>query len=135
MAVNIEAPESFIVDASFVLSYLLPDEKNEYVKEFFSDYQKRKVDFVSINLLPYEVINGLKSAIIQKRISIAKAKLLIKELSKLDFVLEKIEEIEVLALSISYKISVYDASYLWLAKDKRLKLLSLDENLTSKTKR
>ena len=129
MAVSIETSEKFVVDASFVLSYLLPGEENEYVKELFLNYQERKIDFISANLLPYEVVNGMKSAVIRKRMGTTQAKSLIREFLKLDFALEKINETEIFSLAISHDISIYDASYLWLAKDKKVKLLTLDENL------
>ncbi|KKQ36964.1 MAG: PilT protein domain protein [Candidatus Woesebacteria bacterium GW2011_GWA1_37_7] len=134
MAVSIETSEKFVVDASFVLSYLLPDEENEYVKGLFLDYQKRKIDFISASLLPYEVVNGVKSAVIRERMGTAQAKSLIREFLKLDFALEKINEIEIFSLAISHDISIYDASYLCLAKSEKISLLTLDEKLRKLSK-
>ena len=134
MAASIETSEKFVVDASFVLSYLLPDEENEYVKELFLDYQKRKIDFISASLLPYEVVNGVKSAVIRERMGTAQAKSLIREFLKLDFALEKINEIEIFSLAISHDISIYDASYLCLAKSEKISLLTLDEKLRKLSK-
>ena len=134
MAVSIETSEKFVVDASFVLSYLLPDEENEYVKVLFLDYQKRKIDFISASLLPYEVVNGVKSAVIRERMGTAQAKSLIREFLKLDFALEKINEIEIFSLAISHDISIYDASYLCLAKSEKISLLTLDEKLRKLSK-
>ncbi|KKQ42920.1 MAG: VapC-type toxin [Microgenomates group bacterium GW2011_GWC1_37_8] len=134
MVGNIDFPRRFVVDASFVLSYLLPDEENDYVKEIFSDYQKRKINFITATLLPYEVVNGVKSAIIRKRMSVFKARFLIGEFSKLDFDLETISENEVLKLALARKISIYDASYVWLAKSKKIPLLTLDEKLQKLSK-
>ena len=134
MAVSIETSEKFVVDASFVLSYLLPDEENEYVKGLFLDYQKRKIDFISASLLPYEVVNGVKSAVIRERMGTAQAKSLIREFLKLDFALEKINETEIFSLAISHDISIYDASYLCLAKSEKISLLTLDEKLRKLSK-
>ncbi|OGM20483.1 hypothetical protein A2863_01470 [Candidatus Woesebacteria bacterium RIFCSPHIGHO2_01_FULL_38_9b] len=134
MVVNIDFSENFVVDASFVLSYLLPDEDNDYVKRVFLDYQNRKINFFSVSLLPYEVVNGIKSAVIQKRMDASKAKSLLKEFLKLDFALKKIDEKAVLGLALEKNTTTYDASYLWLAKSKKLPFLTLDEKLRKLSK-
>jgi predicted nucleic acid-binding protein len=47
----------------------------------------------------------------------------------LDVTLHKIELREVLALSLQYKLSAYDASYLWLAAELKAPLATFDEKL------
>lgn len=74
MAENID---TVIVDSSFLLSTMLPDEEVsppfwEYIKKF----RQNKIIFKSCELLKYEICNSLKSAIGQKRISSKRANII-----------------------------------------------------------
>jgi predicted nucleic acid-binding protein len=44
-------------------------------------------------------------------------------------IFEKVNEKQVLDLSVKKNISAYDASYVWLTKSKKINLLTLDEKL------
>ena len=122
---------AFVVDASFVLAALFPDERSERVDAMFARFQKEEVNFYSTDLLPFEVLNSLRSAVIQKRLKPKRAEILTEAFLNLEIVLEKIRGKEVLQLAISKKLTVYDAGYLWLAREKKIPLLSLDETLSS----
>jgi predicted nucleic acid-binding protein len=50
-------------------------------------------------------------------------------LKTLDVTLHKIELPQVLALALQYKLSAYDASYLWLAAELKAPLATFDEKL------
>ena len=60
---------TYVLDASAVLSILLPDEKHENIsKKIISLFDQENVSFIAPHLLKYEVTNGLKIAVIRKRI-------------------------------------------------------------------
>ena len=120
---------TFVVDTSFVLAYLLPDEKERVVEGMFSKFEENKINFISPYLLAFEITNGLRSAVIQKRQSLKAAELLLDSFLNMGILFEKVNEKEVFRLALRRGVTAYDASYVWLAKSKKLKLLTLDEKL------
>lgn len=128
MAGNIDFP-AFVVDASFVLAALFPDERSEKVDAVFARFQKGEINFYSTDLLPFEVLNSLRSAVVQKRLKSKQAETLTEAFLGLEIILEKVKEKEVFMLAVSKKLTVYDAGYLWLAREKKIPLLSLDKTL------
>ena len=131
---NTKDKNTFVVDTSFVLAYLLPDEKERVVEEMFSKFGENKISFVSPNLLLFETINGLRSAVVQKRLSPKEAELLLDSFLDIGILFEKVDEKQVLDLALNKSITAYDASYVWLAKSKKIKLLTLDERLETVVK-
>lgn len=124
----------YVIDASFILAYLLPDENIKNVQKIFDNYQERKIDLLSSALLPFEVTNAMYAATLSKRIGITLARELITEFLKLPILLEDINYEDVFDLSQKNKISVYDGSYLYLAQIKDLPLLTLDNRLEALVK-
>lgn len=120
---------NYILDASFLLSYLLPDERVEKVEFIFQQFKRGKVNFTSNHLLPFEIINGLKSALKSKRITKKTASNLINDFILYEIDFKNINLEEVLNLSIEKDLTVYDTSYLYLAKIEQAELLTLDEKL------
>lgn len=127
MAVNID----LVVDASIILAWLLPDEREEIVNRIFAAYRQKKSRIYAPKLLVYELINGLKSAILRKRIDWLKAKRAIEVFRQMKFELidQSGEEVNILKLANKLNLSVYDASYVALARKLKVKLLSLDKRL------
>lgn len=76
-------------------------------------------------------MNGFKSAILRKRIDWLKAKRAIEVFKqmKFDLIDQGGEEITILKLANKLNLSVYDASYVVLAKKLKIKLMSLDKKL------
>lgn len=127
MAVNIDS----VVDASIILAWLLPDEREAMVNRIFAAYRQKKSRIYAPKLLIYELMNGLKSAILRKRIDWPKAKRAIEVFKQMKFELidQSGEEVNILKLANKLNLSVYDAAYLALAKKLKAKLLSLDKKL------
>ena len=118
----------FVIDASFVLSFLL-DEANLEVESFFKKYAQGKIYFIAPPLLKYEVGNSLRTRVMRGKLAREKAKKLY-----LYFLKFKIQEEEgnfqkILDLAIKNNFSFYDASYAFLAKNLSLKILTLDKDL------
>lgn len=124
-----EKSTKFVLDASFVLAYLLPDENSEPVKDLFNQYVSGQIQFFASQILPLEVLNGLKSALKSKRINLTQAQILIQDYTKLNIRILTIDLLKTLEIAREKDLSVYDASYLYLAKETHSPLLTLDEKL------
>ena len=127
MAVNID----LVVDASIVLAWLLPDEREVTVNRIFAAYRQKKSHIFAPKLITYELMNGLKSAILRKRIDWLKARQIIKVFKQMKFELidQNGEEETIMKLANKLSLSVYDAAYVSLSRKFKLKLLSLDKKL------
>jgi len=119
MAANIDS----VMDASIVLAWLLPDEREAAINRIFDVYQQKKGHIYAPKLLIYELINGLKTAIVRKRINWPEAKESIKVFKAMNFELidQGGEEEAILKLANRLNLSVYDASYVVLAKKLKVK--------------
>lgn len=118
-----------VVDASFVLSFLLPDENVEGVTSFFKDFIEEHTSALAPHILEFEVMNGLKSAMMRKRISNQEALNLAKKFEDLNINILAVDVREVLTLSIQGNPSVYDAAYAWLAQSRGCELMTHDKKL------
>lgn len=124
-----ESIKSYVVDASFVVAFFLPDEKNEYTTEVFMEFGLDKVELMSTFLLPFEVLNTLKVASSRNRIN--HDDLISKTQDFLDLGIEykDVNYLDVLRISLDSRLSFYDSSYLSLSLSLGLPLLTLDKDL------
>jgi len=109
-----------VIDASYVLDILFPDEK-------MCELPKEKM--IAPTLLRYEVVNAIKMANVRKRISQNVGLELIKEWQSWKIEYQDVDLAAAMKLAITTDLSVYDASYLWLAREKKAKLLTFDKKL------
>lgn len=121
-----------VIDASFLLSFLVPSEKDSFVEEIFELYKLGKVDFVSTYLLPFEVLNGLRSNVLKSKIKKDKIRKLARSFLALDIEFLEVNKEKTLNLAIKEDLSVYDAGYLWLARELKIPLLTLDKDIKGK---
>lgn len=126
-----KAKQTKVIDASFMLGYLLPDERQEKIQKEINKYKAGTLQLISVSLFPYEVINGVYAAVLSKRLSLSLARDLINDFLSLPINYEQIDLAVAFNLASRYKISVYDASYLFLAKSKQFSLLTLDRKLNN----
>lgn len=130
MAVITDIPSQIVVDASAMLAKLLPDEKTlAQIEDYFHLFSRGKISFMAPVLLPFEVANGLRSAMKQKRLTDKIAAKLLDEFLKLDIGYRRIDFALALKLAIKNETSVYDAAYISLAASEKVPLLSLDKRL------
>jgi len=118
----------YVIDASFVLSFLLSEGVSE-VNNIFRQHAASEIVFISPTLLKYEVGNGLKSKALRKKIVKERANELYDRFLKLKIEEQELDYHEVLRVALSKNLSFYDASYLTLAKNLSAKLLTLDRVL------
>ena len=126
MAENIN--NVFVINASFVLAYLL-DENNTAIDSIFEKQVKGEIYFISPSLLKYEVGNTLRTKLMRKKIKKEEAQRLYRSFLAINIKEELLDFHDVLDLALEKNLSFYDASYLYLAKSKKVNLLSLDHSL------
>jgi len=126
---------TFVVDSSTCLKWVFEDEEDAIIaKKILLDYLSGNVMLVAPNLWVYEVANGIRSAVLSKRISEEKSHQLLDLVLKAKPALFPMEQIMggCLINSNKYQISIYDSSYLTLAKQHRVKFITRDEKLVKK---
>jgi len=119
----------FVIDASFVLAFLLRDGNCQQTDIVFKKYRDDKISLVAPELLFYEVANGLKSACLTKRINQKQSVELLSLFLSLDIKVQPVDWNNVLERAFIKKISCYDASYVVLSHRFNAKLLTLDRKL------
>lgn len=121
-----------ILDTSYLLACLLPDEKVPDVK-LYEKIIAGEIDLFEPHLFSVEVANGLRNCLLAKRLD----RKLTGELLDTFLELENVEYIfdldyqAILELSLKENLSVYDAVYLWLRKETGYPLYSLDSRLSN----
>ncbi len=126
--------KTYVIDASFVLSFLLPDEeKQEKVDSLFETYAEGNCSFISIPLLPFEVLNGLTSAIKRRRIDRPLAERAVRNFFDLQIALQDVPWETVWDKAQAHGLSIYDAGYVALATSENAELLTLDEEMQAIT--
>ena len=130
MEENIKLPSVAVVDASFMLAFLLPDEKAPYTDTIIDACIDGRIKLLSSPILPYEIINAIRSSVVQKRITRQIGEVLIHDFLQLIITLIPIVFSELFPLTLKNNLTVYDASYLWISKTKRIPLLTLDKTLS-----
>ncbi|MBI4272439.1 type II toxin-antitoxin system VapC family toxin [Candidatus Uhrbacteria bacterium] len=120
---------TWIIDSSFALCFLLPDEHSKEVDDMFELYAQGERKLCSSPLLFFEVYNGLASAVRRKRIDQKKAAELMNLFHTLKIPTIECEYALSLDLAFEYSLSFYDATYVALAKANKLPLLTLDSKL------
>lgn len=124
-----EESNTYVIDSSYTLAYLLPDEDVLEVQQFFNRLKVQGSKLISSPLLFFEVFNGLKTAIMRKRIKANLAKELGRKFLQIPIELLEIDFVKVLAMADKYNLTFYDAIYLYSSKSQHIPLLTLDTKL------
>lgn len=119
----------FVIDTSYVMSFLMPDEQSAQAVSLFFSFSKKQVILLTTTLLPYEVTNSLRTNVLRKRISSTMACNLIARFSQLNIPKLSPDIEQVIKISLDNHISCYDASYIALAREKKAQLLTFDDRL------
>lgn len=128
-----EDTSSYVIDSSFMLAHLLPDETSDNVQEFFDRLKIEPVVLIVPYIFPFEVFNGIQTAVIRKRITYNLAKKLGEKFLKIAVGLKEVNLIDVSSIAQENLLTIYDASYLYLAENLNVPLLTLDEKLIKLT--
>jgi len=121
--------EQAIFDASFFLSFLLPDEKTD--REIIQKFIEGKLFLIEPFIFSLEAVNALRYAFASKRIQKPKLISLIKSFQKLDNIdyVYDFNLQDLARISLKFDISIYDACYLYLSQKTGIRLYTLDKKL------
>ncbi len=118
-----------VIDASFCLAFLMPDEYGLEVNVSFASFIQGQLFYLAPTLLPYEIANAILCAVDRKRITTEEAFGVLQKFQQLDIALFSINQQHVLELAHREKLNIYDASYLSLSIQEHASLLTLDKRL------
>jgi len=127
-----------VIDSSLSLKWFFKDEKEaDYALKFLEDFANNRIEIIVPTIWLYEMANGIRTAILQNRISFKKGTNFINQLTK---ILPHFENFEPLlkgafAIAKQFELSIYDSSYLALAKTKKLQFFTGDKKLYNKVKK
>ncbi|MEK7550482.1 MAG: type II toxin-antitoxin system VapC family toxin [Patescibacteria group bacterium] len=127
---------TFVIDSSICLKWTLSDEiDSDKASDIQEMYVKGEFNLIAPDLWLYEVINGIKSVGLKKKL-IPESKLTEKllDLIKSQPNLMSISDIPEICLknSLEFGISGYDSAYITLARVHGLTLITADEKLARK---
>jgi predicted nucleic acid-binding protein len=124
----VERSEKVVVDASVVAKWFLEEVHSEKAMDIRLDYINGLVDLVAPDLLPYEVLNALRYDPDFGKADLEKVVTAIEDYQLLLVPLKT----GAVDMAYEYGISIYDASYLALAKEMGVELYTADEKLLDK---
>lgn len=123
-----------VVDASVAVKWFVEEEFTEQALRMIDDYEARRVDLRSTQLMPFEVLNALRYNPELGEAEVEKAG---DALARLKIALYPLlGELNVASVKAAptYGLTVYDASYLSLSRLLDCNLYTADGKLVSKTK-
>ncbi len=122
---------SIVLDSSVTLAWIYSDEANETIREVFE--QVADAGAVVPALWRLEVANSLTVAVRRRRIDAEFRRAALSDLALLDITTDQHTDAhawsDTLHLADRYRLTVYDASYLELARRRAMPLATLDEDL------
>jgi predicted nucleic acid-binding protein len=122
----------FVLDASVVLTWCFPDENADLANKV-AEMFKHGDSALTPPFWPHEVLNALLVGEKRKRISAELIQTFLTDLGALPIALHGLPSEAVFdriqSLSRDHGLTAYDAAYLDLAKESRLPLATLDEDL------
>lgn len=122
-----------VIDASVAAAWYLPDEKSDWADDLFSQILLGRVQAWVPSLWFWECSNIAVQAVRRQRLKAQDAKRALDILDAVPVQVLEIETLEVIFpavhLAMEASLTTYDASYLWLAKKKKIALASFDKAL------
>lgn len=123
-----------VLDTSIVLKWFLPEDESSKARYLREKHLKNKIVICAPQLLIFEIVNAL---VYKKELSLSNISLVVEILffTNLKF-FDCIEELiqETAKIARRYEITVYDASYVALAKALSCKFITADKKLFNKIK-
>lgn len=128
---------AIVIDASVSMGWILKEKEDiPAIKELVDDLSLGNVIAIAPTIWLYEILNGLRMAVVRHRLDKITAKKKIPDILQTAPGLFEFPPLAENAFQISakYGLSVYDASYLALAQYKRYNFYTGDQNLYEKVK-
>ena len=124
--------EKVVADASVIVKWYVDEIYSENARKLRDEFINGSVEIISTELMPYEVLNALKYAKLFKKDELI---MVSKSLTLYGFRLYpltgKLAE-RTVEIAMEKDITIYDASYVALAKEQKAKLYTADEKLIRK---
>jgi predicted nucleic acid-binding protein len=122
-----------VIDASIVMSWLLADEHDDRVVVLIEECIAKRALMFAPQIITYEVVNGLKTSIVRNRVSLGLAKKLLDDFDQLHLqIISEMDLHQLIELSVTHNISVYDGAYASLAQNLNAPLCTKDQKLANK---
>jgi len=125
--------EKLVLDASVALKWFFPHEKNSNIaRKILKGIKKEKIEIFVPQIFFFEIVNAIKTKSETTSKDVLRA---INKLFSLDFITEKANLILLKKANFyaqKYDLSIYDASYIALAKINGLPFLTADEKMAKK---
>jgi len=124
--------EKVVADASVIVKWFVDEVYSENARKLRDEFINGRVEIISTELMPYEVLNALKYTKLFKTeelIMIAKSLTLYG--FRLFSLTGKFAE-RTVEIAMEKDITIYDASYVALAEELKAKLYTADEKLIKK---
>jgi predicted nucleic acid-binding protein len=119
---------SFVIDASILAAWFLDEKSDPRVEAAFD--MVARVETLAPSLFYYEIRNALLVSERRNRITEAMSAAFLRDLGLLPIRLEPTgDDASLMTLARKWKLTVYDAAYLELAKREVLPLATLDRDL------
>jgi predicted nucleic acid-binding protein len=119
---------SFVIDASILAAWFLDEKSDPRVEAAFDTVAR--VETLAPSLFYYEIRNALLVSERRNRITEAMSAAFLRDLGLLPIRLEPTgDDASLMTLARKWKLTVYDAAYLELAKREKLPLATLDRAL------
>lgn len=119
---------SFVVDASVIAAWLLPNEADADADALLLKIVDSRP--IAPDLLAHEFRSLVTKAVRRSRVEAGDLALLVRRFGQLGIVDAGAGDMSgILALALKHKLTAYDAAYLDLAMDRRLPLATLDAQL------
>lgn len=130
---------SWVLDASMTLAWCFGEESTPSSRALLGSLLREECKAVVPSLWPYEVGNGLRMAVRRRRVSIDQCDRLLSFVSLLPVEMVELTTGHIFGamakLAEREKLTLYDASYLYLASQDSLPLVSLDRSLCAAARR
>ncbi len=130
---DVDSNTSFVIDASYVCTYLLPDEQNSDVDAFFATVTT--VRLFAPELLNAEVGNTILFALRRNRIVQSDVAIILRAYQALSIQHVEPYTNEVLQCAVKNNLTYYDAMYAALTQKLQMPLLTLDNKLKRASKK
>jgi len=127
-----------VIDTSVVLKWFLSDEKfSQSALALLDKYVSFELEIVAPSLLEYEVLNGLHIARKRGRVEQDKMIMGIEGFLGLEIEKKNISSFypRIMHFSETYNLTVYDTSYLGVAEEEGIELITADKNLYNRVKK
>lgn len=126
-----------VIDASTAVKWYFSDESDtQSAVDMLIDYQQQKVSFIVPRLFYYEMMNSVHVAVGMKRIPESSGKEILEDIFLIEtIVVDSDKSIKSAYLyARQYNISVYDASYLSVAKEHNAPIYTADKRFYNAVK-